>query len=63
VRAICVLGSSEAKVKAAVPSATCATLSGFRQCAVGVFKPGRVVTAFQIKNGHVSSVVVGIVLD
>jgi hypothetical protein len=57
------VGSSEAKVKAAVPSARCSTLSGFRQCVVGAFKPGRVVTAFQIKHGRVSSVVVGIVLD
>lgn len=57
------VGSSEAKVRAAVPSAKCATLYGSRQCVVGAFKPGRVVTAFQIKNGHVSSVVVGIVLD
>jgi hypothetical protein len=57
------VGSSESKVKAAVPNAKCVTLSGARQCFVGAFKPGRVVTAFQIRNGHVSSVVVGIVLD
>jgi hypothetical protein len=57
------VGSSEAKVKAAVPSARCSTLSGFRQCIVGAFKPGRIITAFQIKHGRVRSVVVGIVLD
>jgi hypothetical protein len=57
------VGSSEAKVKAAVPSARCGAFSGSRQCIVGAFKPGRAITAFQLKNGHVTWVVVGIVLD
>lgn len=57
------VGSSEAKVKSGVPGVKCATLSGARQCVIGVFKPGRVVTVFQIAKGHVSTVVVGIVVD
>lgn len=57
------VGATEAKVKARVPGVKCATLSGARQCVVGVFKPGRVITAFQISEGHVSTVVVGIVID
>jgi hypothetical protein len=55
------VGAAEAKVKGRVLGVKCAALSGARQCVVGVFKPGRVVTAFQIKKGHVSTVVVGIV--
>jgi hypothetical protein len=57
------VGSSEAKVKSGVPGVKCATLSGARQCVIGVFKPGRVVTVFQIEKGHVGTVVVGIVVD
>ena len=57
------VGSTEARVKAAVPAAKCKTEFGSRQCVVGVLKPGRVITAFAIKRGHVSTVVVGIVLD
>ena len=57
------VGATEAKVKAGVPGVKCATVNGARQCVVGVFKPGRVVTAFQIRKGHVNTVVVGIVVD
>jgi hypothetical protein len=57
------VGSTEAQLKAAVPAAKCKTTLASRQCVVGVLKPGRVITAFFLKKGHVSSVVVGIVLD
>jgi hypothetical protein len=57
------VGATEVKVKAGVPGVRCATLSGARQCVVGVFKPGRVVTVFQMNKGHVGTVVVGIVVD
>ena len=57
------VGSTEARVKARVPGVDCKTELGARQCVVGVFAPGRVVTAFGIARGHVRSVVVGIVID
>jgi len=57
------VGSSVARVKAGVRQAKCRTQFGTRQCVVGKFLPGRVITAFVIRKGHVSSVIVGIVLD
>jgi hypothetical protein len=57
------VGSTEAQVKAGVAGVRCRTESGFRRCFVGRFLPGRLVTDFDIRNGRVSSVVVGYVLD
>jgi hypothetical protein len=57
------VGSTEGKVKAGVPRVKCKTELGSRQCVVGLFKPGHVVTAFLMKSGKVRAVVVGIVLD
>jgi hypothetical protein len=41
----------------------CKSELGLRQCVVGRFLPGRVITAFAIRRGHVTSVVVGVVID
>jgi hypothetical protein len=57
------VGSSEARLKAAEPRARCRTSLAFRQCVVGALKPGRIVTAFVLKGGKVSGVIVGFVLD
>jgi hypothetical protein len=57
------VGSSEARLKAAEPRARCKTSLAFRQCVVGVLKPGRVVTAFVLNGGKVSGVILGYVLD
>ena len=57
------VGSSEARLKARVRRVKCKTESGFRHCFLGAFLPGRTVTDFAIKNGRVTRVTVGIVLD
>jgi hypothetical protein len=57
------VGSSEAAVKARVKGITCETFGTFRSCHTGSFLAGRRVTDFQIRNGRVASVVVGIVID
>jgi hypothetical protein len=57
------VGSTEATVKAQVLHVACKTEAGSRLCAVGKFLPGHTVTAFALKHGRVTSVVVGIVLD
>jgi hypothetical protein len=57
------VGSTEAMVKAHARHVVCKTESGSRQCVVGKFLPGRTVTAFALKHGRVTSVVVGIVID
>ena len=57
------VGSTEAQVRAKVAGVRCRTESGFRHCFVGRFLPGKRVTDFRIKRGHVASVTVGFVLD
>ena len=57
------VGSTEAQVRARVAGVRCRTESGFRHCFVGRFLPGRRVTDFRIKHGHVTSVDVGFVVD
>lgn len=57
------VGSAEAAVKAKVAGVKCKTESGFRHCWVGAFLPGRRVTDFWIKQGRVTRVVVGLVID
>ena len=56
-------GSTEAAVRAGVPGVRCKTEFGTRHCWVGSFRPGRRVTDFFIRRGHVSSVTIGFVLD
>jgi len=57
------VGSTEGQVRAKVAAVRCRTESGFRHCFVGRFLPGRRVTDFRIRRGHVSSVTVAFVLD
>ena len=57
------VGSTEGQVRAKVAGVRCRTESGFRHCFVGRFLPGRRVTDFRIKGGHVTSVQVAFVLD
>jgi hypothetical protein len=57
------VGSTEAEVKANVPSVSCETFVGLRSCYVGTFAPGSRVTDFQLRNGRVTRVTVGFVID
>jgi hypothetical protein len=57
------VGSTVAQVRAKVAGVRCRTESGFRHCFVGQFLPGRRITDFRIKTGHVTSVDVGFVID
>lgn len=57
------VGSSEAVVKARVSGITCDTFGTFRSCHTGSFQAGRRITDFQMSEGRVSAVVVGIVID
>jgi hypothetical protein len=57
------VGSTVAQVRAKVAGVRCRTESGFRHCFVGQFLPGRRITDFRIKNGRVTSVDVGFVID
>ena len=57
------VGSTKAQVKARVHNVRCVNESGFRHCFVGKFLPGRTVTDFRLRNGRVSSVTIGFVID
>jgi hypothetical protein len=57
------VGSTKAQVKARVHNVTCRNESGFKHCFVGKFLPGRKVTDFRLRNGRVSSVTIGFVID
>jgi hypothetical protein len=57
------VGSSEATVRSRVPGITCETFGTFRTCHTGSGLPGQRITDFQIRNGRVAAVVVGIVID
>jgi hypothetical protein len=57
------VGSTKFQVKSKVHGAACKNESGFRHCFVGAFLPGRVVTDFRLRNGRVSQVSIGFVID
>ncbi len=57
------VGTPKAQVMARVHTVSCVNESGFRHCFVGKFLPGRTVTDFRLRNGHVSSVSIGFVID
>jgi hypothetical protein len=58
------VGSTEAQVKAKVPNKVkCSTTAGFRACVVGKETIGQRVTAFSIRRGRVTRVIVGFVID
>jgi len=57
-------GSTERELRDAYPGARCRTeIASFRHCWTGAFKPGKRVTDYRIRDGKVSRVTVGIVID
>lgn len=57
------VGSTEAAVKAKVPGVKCQTIGGFRSCHTNDFLAGQRITDFFLKNGKVTRVSVGVVID
>ncbi len=57
------VGSLWSQVRAKVPHVRCEGSATIGDCHVGRLLPGKTVTDFFIRNGKVSRVVVGIVLD
>jgi len=57
------VGSLWSQVRAKVPHVRCEGSATLGDCHVGRLLPGKTVTDFFIRNGKVSRVVVGIVLD
>jgi len=57
------VGSTEAAVKAHVRGVRCETSFGTRSCHTGTFTIGEIVTDFFIRNGKVTRVTIGRVLD
>jgi hypothetical protein len=57
-------GSTEAQLRAVHTAAKCRTEFGrFRHCWIGKLRPGKTVADFRIRNGKVSRVTVGYVID
>ena len=57
------MGSTEAQVKARVRGIRCETIEGTRSCHTGRFTAGEIITDFLIRNGKVTRVSIGRVLD
>jgi hypothetical protein len=57
------VGSSESAVKQRVAGVHCTTEAGFRHCQVGQSIAGHRVTDFAIRQGRVTRVTVGFVID
>ena len=57
------VGSSERTVRRRVPGVRCETIAGFRSCHTGRFTAGEIITDFLIRNGKVTRVSIGRVLD
>jgi hypothetical protein len=57
------VGSTERAVRRKVSGVRCETLAGVRSCHTGDFLPGKRVTDFHLRNGRVTRVTVGIVID
>ena len=55
--------STESAVKNRVPGVSCQTFEGTRICQRGEGRPGQRITAFFLKNGRVTRVIVGVVID
>ena len=57
------VGSTRAQVRAALSGETCEGTATAGHCYLGAFEPGARVTDFTFRNGRVSRVVLGIVID
>jgi hypothetical protein len=57
------VGSTEAQVKRGVRGVRCRSFGALRHCTLGRELPGRRVTDFLLRRGHVVRVLVGIVID
>ena len=57
------VSSSRADVRAKVAGIRCLKEFGYHHCYVGSWQPGRVITDFALKNGRVTSVSIGYVID
>jgi hypothetical protein len=57
------VGSTERAVRRRVPGVKCETLAGVRSCHTGAFEPGKRVTDLHLRNGKVTRVTVGVVID
>ena len=55
--------STEAAVQNRVPGVSCETFEGTRICQRGEGLPGQRITAFFLRNGRVTRVIVGVVID
>lgn len=55
--------STESAVRSRVPGVSCETFEGTRICQRGEGLPGERITAFFLKNGRVTRVIVGFVID
>jgi hypothetical protein len=57
------VGSTEAAAAAALEGERCSTSGDVRSCVIGRELPGRTVTLLRLRDGRVSSVLIGIVID
>ena len=57
------VGSTEAAAAAGLTGERCATSGDLRTCVIGEELPGRTVTLLRLRNGRVTSVLIGIVID
>jgi hypothetical protein len=57
------VGNTETALKQKHPSLKCETISGYRSCHTGTFTPGKRVTDFTIKQGKITRITVGFVID
>ena len=57
------VGSPQRRVRQAIPAVRCRSEDGARLCVLGKQLPGRRVTVFFMRRGHVARVDVGFVID
>ncbi len=57
------VGSTLPRLRAGLKGETCRREFGIHHCWIGRWRPGRVITDFRLKQGRVTSVTIGYVLD
>jgi hypothetical protein len=57
------VGSTESAAAAGLSGERCSTSGDVRSCVIGQELPGRTVTLLRVRDGKVSSVLIGIVID